>query len=97
MTNLTAWLLFAVFGFVLFATYVAIRRRFGSPTLIAAFGVIGSVVVMTLTALAQGNTIYQAIFAGLLVGGLFSAGTLAMAWYFSSNEARQTAQPPDEL
>ena len=44
--------------------------------------------VMTLIGLAQGNSIYQAIFAGLLIGGLFSGGVLAMAAYFQGNEQR---------
>jgi len=89
MQNSIAWLLFALFGLVLFLTYVGIRRRWASPTVVAMFGVLGSIIIMTLTGLAQGNTIYQAIFAGFLVHGLFSAGTLAIATYFHNNERRQ--------
>lgn len=96
MTNPTSWFLFAVFGLVLFVTYIAIRRRWASPTLVAALGVLGSIVIMTLVALTEGNIIYQAVFVGLLVGGLFSIGTLAMAWYFASSETRQASIPPDE-
>ena len=91
MQNPSAWLLFAVFGLILFVMYVGIRRRWASPILVAAFGVIGSVVVMTLTGLAQGNGIYQALFAGVLVGGLFSGGTLAVASYFQTAEQRRAA------
>ena len=89
MQSPTAWLLFAVFGLVLFLMYVGIRRRWASPLLVAVVGVLGSIIIMTLTGLAQGNTIYQAIFAGFLVGGLFSIGTLAIASYFYNNERRQ--------
>ena len=64
--------------------------------MIGLFGVLGSIIVMTLTGLAQGNSIYQAAFAGLLVGGLFSGGTLAIASYFHSSEQRQQAYPPTE-
>ena len=91
MQNSTAWLLFAVFGVILFVMYVAIRRRWGSPVLVAVVGVAASIVVMTLTGLSQRNTIYQAIFAGLLVGSLFSLGTLAIASYFLANEQRRKA------
>ncbi len=92
MQNPVAWLLFLLFGVILLVTYMAIRRRWASPLLVAALGIIGSVIAMTLTGLAQDNTIYQALFTGLLVGGLFSIGILAMAWYFTSNERRQQAE-----
>lgn len=91
MQNPTAWLLFALFGLILFVMYVSLRRRWASPLVVSLLGVLGSVTVMTLTGLAQDNTIYQALFAGILVGGLFSGGTVAMAAYFQSNEARQQA------
>jgi Na+/H+-translocating membrane pyrophosphatase len=95
MQNPTAILLFVFFGLILFLMYIAIRRRFASPIVIAGMGVVASVIVMTLIGLVQGNTFYQAIFAGILVGGLFSAGTLAMAAYFQSNEQRSSA-PRDQ-
>jgi Na+/H+-translocating membrane pyrophosphatase len=91
MQNPTAWLLFVVFGVILFVMYIAIRRRWGSPILSGGLGVIASIVVMTLLGLAQNNTTIQAIVAGLLVGGLFSGGTLAMAYYFHVNEQRRNA------
>jgi peptidoglycan/LPS O-acetylase OafA/YrhL len=99
MQNPISWLLFALFGLILFVMYVSLRRHWASPVAVSALGVLGSVIVMTLTGLAQDNTIYQAIFAGLLVGGLFSGGTVAMAAYFQSNEKRQQAAqplPPEE-
>lgn len=99
MQNPTAWLLFALFGLILFVMYVALRRRWASPVVVGLLGVAGSIVVMTLLGLAQNNTIYQALFVGLLVGGLFSIGTLAMASYFHSAEQRQHAEmpPADDL
>ena len=67
--------------------YVAIRRRFASPVVIAAIGVFANMIVMTLIGLAQGNTIYQAIFAGLLVGGLFSGGSAGDGGLFSEQRS----------
>lgn len=100
MQNPIAWLLFAVFSLILFAMYVGIRRRWGSPILVGGLGVIASIVVMTLLGLAQNNTAYQALFAGLLVGGLFSGGALVIAYYFQSNERRRNLDinqpPPDD-
>ena len=88
MQNPTALLLFVAFGIVLLVMYIGIRRHFASPILIAAIGVIASVILMTMIGLAQNDTIYQAIFVGLVVGGLFSGGALAMAVYFQTNEQR---------
>ncbi len=99
MQSSLAWLLFLLFGAILFVMYVAIRRRWISPILAAAAGVLASIIVMTLTGLAQGNILLHAIFTGLLVGGLFSGGTLAMAFYFQRQEGRnprRSYEPPDD-
>lgn len=96
MQNATSWLFFLLFAVVLVLTYLAIRRRWGPPVLISLFGVIGGIVTMTLMGLAQGNTFVQALFAGLLVGGLFSLGALAMAWYFKTSEARRGQFPASD-
>lgn len=84
-----ALILFVVFALILFGSYISIRRRLLPPTVSAILGVFGSVVVVTLMSSAMGNFIVQAIFVGLLVGGLFSAGTLALAWYFQTNEKKK--------
>lgn len=101
MQSPVAWLLFLLFGLILFVIYVAIRRRWLPPLATAVAGIVSSVIVMTLTSLAQGNLLLHAVFTGVLVGGLFSAGTLAMAFYFQRNEdARQQQgvfyEPPDD-
>ena len=57
MQNPIAWMLFVVFGATLFGMYIAIRRHWGSPVLIAGLGVAASIVLMTLIGLAQNNTI----------------------------------------
>jgi Na+/H+-translocating membrane pyrophosphatase len=89
MNTPEASIFFVIFGIILFATYIAIRRQLAKPGLIAGISVVASIITMTLTGLAQGNTIYQAVFAGLVVGSLFSGGTIAMAWYFLSSERRR--------
>jgi hypothetical protein len=104
MQNPVAWLLFIIFGLILFVMYVAIRRRWLSPILVSAAGVLASVIVMTLSSLAQGNIWLQALVVGLMVGGLFSGGTLAMAFYFQRSESHPPGDdfssyhdlPPDE-
>jgi len=72
--------------------YLSIRRHILHPALTAGLGVLLSIIVITLMGLAQGNEIYQALFAGFIVGGLFCGGVLAMAWYFQTNEMRRRRQ-----
>ena len=96
MRTPSALLLFLLFAVILFVMYIAVRRRWGPPVLAGALGFVACIVVMTLNSLAQGNDIYRAIFSGLLVGGLFSIGVLAMAWYFMTNEQRKQRLPPLE-
>lgn len=89
MVNSAAgFLFFLLFSVVQIVMYVVVRRRLVPPILIGIIGVIASIIALTLMGLAQGNEIYQAIFAGIIVGGLLSGGTLAMALYFLSSERR---------
>lgn len=91
-----AFLFFIIFAAVLVAMYVGIRRELAGPGLIAGVGVILSMILMVLVSLAQENSLIQAIVVGILVGGLFSGVTLAVAWYFHSNELRaRYAENPD--
>ncbi len=83
-----AWVFFALFALALVGMYLGIRRSWAAPGVIAAAGVAASIILMTLTALAQNNLLIQAIIVGVLVGGLFSGATLAVAWYFHSSELR---------
>lgn len=89
MQNTTSWLFFIIFALVLVVMYLGVRRRWLSPALIAAVGVLINIVMVTLFGLAQGNPLPQAVAAGFIVGGLFSAATLAVAYYFQRAEARQ--------
>jgi uncharacterized membrane protein len=77
--------------------YIAVRRRIRPLTVIVALGVVWSILCIVLAALSEGNTVYQAVFAGIIVGGLFSGGTLALAWYFHNSEQRAAlaSSPPD--
>lgn len=87
--NSQALVFYAIFAVLQVVVYLSIRRRLLPPLLTAALGMLLSIVIMTLMGLAQGNTVYQALFAGFLVGGLFCGGVLAMAWYFQTGELRR--------
>lgn len=93
MQNSTGLILYLVFALVLVGSYLGIRRRWAPPAAIAAVCVVASFVVLMLISLSQGNSIYQALFVGLFVGGLFSGGILGMAWFFQNSEHRK----PDEM
>ncbi len=96
-----AFVLFALFALVLAVMYLAIRREWFAPGTIAGVGVVLSMVLMLLISLAQGNVFIQALLVGIILGGLFSGATLAVAWYFHKNELRarymnMEHQPPAE-
>ena len=82
------WVIFVVFALMLAGIYLSIRRRWFAPGLTAAVGVVLSMILMTLFSLAQNNLPIHAIIVGILLGGLFSGATLAVAWYFHNNEMR---------
>ena len=84
----SALIFFALFALVLAGMYLGIRRTWASPGIVAGVGVLLSIIFMVLMSLAQGNSVVQAVLVGILVGGLFSGATLAVAWYFHSNEMR---------
>ena len=83
-----SWIFFGLFAVILVMTYLAIRREWAAPMIVAAGSVIASILAMALTSLAQGNMIIHAIAVGIVVGSVFSGATLAIAWYFHSNELR---------
>lgn len=84
----TAFIFFALFALVLLGMYLAIRRQWAAPGMVAGAGVLLSIVFMTLMSLSQGNAVLQAVVVGILLGGLFGGATLAIAWYFHSSEMR---------
>lgn len=79
---------FLIFAVILVVTYLAIRRQWAGPVAVSLGSVIASILAMTLMALAQGNSIIQALIVGMAIGFVFSGATLAIAWYFHSNELR---------
>lgn len=93
MQNPTGMILFLVFALVLAGSYLGIRRRWAAPAAVAAISVLASFVLALLIGLSQGNGVYQAIFVGLIVGGLCSGGILALAWYFQRAEQRAVEMP----
>jgi uncharacterized membrane protein len=84
----SALIFFVLFALVLAAMYLAIRREWAAPGMVAGAGVVASILTMTLVSLSQGNSVVQAAIVGILIGVLFSVATLAIAWYFHSNEMR---------
>ena len=84
-----AWIFFMLMALTLLGTYLAIRREWFSPGVIAGVGVVTSIVLMILTAFGQGNSAIQAIIVGIVVGGVFSGATVGVAWHFHSQELRK--------
>lgn len=86
MNSMTSWLFYLMFALVLVGMYLAVRRRWVSPGLAAGVGTLGSIISMFLVSLAQQNNILHAVVVSILVGALFSGMTLAIAWFFHSND-----------
>lgn len=97
-----AGVIFVIFALLLAGIYLSIRRQWLAPAVTAGLGVVASMFTMTLFSLAQNNVPVQAIIVGILLGGLFSGATLAIAWYFHNNEMRDryadgAVYPQDEV
>ncbi|HLV37267.1 MAG TPA: hypothetical protein VKY59_19265 [Spirillospora sp.] len=99
-----AGLFFVLLALALLGTYLAIRREWFSPTVVAGTSIVACIILMILTALGQGNSALQAIVVGIVVGGLFSGATVAIAWYFHSQELQKRQaddayydEQPDEV
>lgn len=84
-----AWVFFILLAVVLLGSYLAIRREWLPPLLTASLSIVLSIILMILVALGQQNSPLQAVVVGILVGGIFSGATLAVAWYFHTNELQQ--------
>jgi len=80
---------FILFGLVILMMYLSVRRQMFPLGATAFIGVIASVICMTLFSLAQGNVMLQALAVGMVIGGVFSIVTLALALYFQGNERRE--------
>ncbi|MBZ0292273.1 MAG: hypothetical protein K8L99_06865 [Anaerolineae bacterium] len=87
-----AWVFFVLLALVLLGSYLAIRREWMPPLMTALLSVVLSVILMILVSLGQQNGVLQAVVVGILVGGIFSGATLAVAWYFHTNELQQNQQ-----
>jgi Na+/H+-translocating membrane pyrophosphatase len=81
-----SWIFFILLAATLVAAYLAIRREWLRPTMIAALTAVGSILLMMLTSLGQGNSVIQAVVVGIVVGGLAAAVTIGVAWYFHLQE-----------
>lgn len=91
------FIFFFAFALVIVTMYLAIRRAWGDLRLIAALGMFGSIITMSLTMIAQPNVRFEAgVIAGVFIGGAFGAVTLAIAWYFQVSELRAKTPPESE-
>jgi hypothetical protein len=85
-----ALVFFFLFVATLIFSYIALRRRLATPTVIGAGCIFGAIVFMVLFGLAQGAIFLQAFIIGILIGGGFGIATLVVALYFQGNEMRKS-------
>lgn len=84
-----SFIFFAAFAIILVGMYLAIRREWAPTGLVAALGVVASIIAMLLVSLSQGNAMFQAIVVSLGIGLVFSLSTVAVAIFFHTNELRE--------
>ncbi|MFW5692173.1 MAG: hypothetical protein ACOCX3_02355 [Chloroflexota bacterium] len=80
------FIFFILFGAALLATYIAIRRELASPGLIAAGGMLASIVTMMLYLFSRNAAPVQGIIFGVVIGVIFAGATIGIAWYFHHQE-----------
>ena len=80
------FIFFILFGLTLLSMYIGIRRELAPIGLIAALGMVASIVMMTLYLLTLVEAEAQAIIFGIIGGALFAAVTLGTAWYFHNHD-----------
>lgn len=102
--SLVPLLFFAAFAAVVVFTYIAVRRQWGNLRVIAALGMFGSVVTMTLALVTRAGAeagaganqvLGQMLLFGIILGIIGGAGALSLAWYFQTNELKQASRRPE--
>ncbi len=85
----TGLIFFFLFAAILVGVYIAMRRRLAPVRILAAVGVFGGIVSMTLFAMSQENIVFvHALLVGVVLGGGLSMAVIMMAWYFLTQELR---------
>lgn len=92
LSSPTSIIFFAVFAIILVVSYLAIRREWLSTGIVAGLSLLGSIVMMLLVSLSQGNTMFQALVVSIGLGSIFSLATVAIALFFHTNELREQRQ-----
>jgi hypothetical protein len=80
------FIFFVLFALTLLAMYIGVRRQVAPIGLIAALGMVASIVMMTLYLLTLVDAEAQAILFGIVGGALFAGLTLGAAWYFHTHD-----------
>lgn len=88
----TALLFFLLFAITVLITYLAVRRAWARTGPVTLVGAVVGIVTMFFFARGQGNSVPQALVAGVLVGSIFIAAAVSIAGFFRSSEARDRAE-----
>jgi H+/gluconate symporter-like permease len=98
-------LFFAAFAAVLVFTYIAVRRQWGNLRVVAALGMFGSIVTMTLALVTRAGAeagaganqvLGQMLLFGIILGIIGGAGALSLAWYFQTNENKRRIESQEQ-
>jgi hypothetical protein len=86
---MSGMIFFFLFAALLMGVYVAMRRQLAPVKVLAAGGIFGGIVTMTLFAMNQENVQFMhALLVGIVLGGGLSLAVLVLANYFLKQELR---------
>ena len=89
---MSGMIFFFLFAALLMGVYIAMRRQLAPVKVLAAAGVFGGVITMTLFALNQDVIFAHALLVGIVLGGGLSLTVIIMANYFLNQELRSESK-----
>jgi drug/metabolite transporter (DMT)-like permease len=83
------FIFFIAFALVIAGMYIAVRRHLAQTKVIAAAGIFGCIITLSLWMMSRPNmNPAQGIIMGIFIGTLMGLATLAVAFYFQRRESR---------
>lgn len=87
-------IVFVIFAGILFAMYVALRRRLWQTVPTVGLGMGGAIIAMIIyiSMRSTNASFITNMILGMIIGGGLAGVTIAAAWYFNRNESAQAHQ-----
>ncbi|TVR23554.1 MAG: hypothetical protein EA396_03265 [Anaerolineaceae bacterium] len=80
---------FLLFAVSIVGIYLGVRRELAPVGMVAGFGIMACSITMILFLLQRVDVALQGVIFGLIIGAVMAIATLAVAWYFHTQEREQ--------